>query len=275
LDKGVFIPDGDEVARSFLKPENLVPEHISKVEPYNEQVVEWVKQGAQATNIFNTLKRQNPPFEGSYGSVLRFVQNIKDSIKEAFIVLDFEPGEATQVDFGSGPILYNPATGKLQKTWFFVMILCSSRHMYVEFVWDQKVKTWLRCHKNAFAWFGGIPARIILDNFKAAILKACRYDPVVQRSYEDFAREYGFIISPCVPRKTNHKGKVESGVKYVKRSFLPLRDFRNSIVQVNKEVRELVMVGGNRIHRTTKQMPLRVFVELEKSALQPIPQEWR
>jgi len=272
LDKGVFIPDPDEVAQFFVKPENPVPEQISKVEPYRELVIGWIKKGAQATTIFDGLKRQEPPFEGSYGSVLRFVQSVKESTREVFIVLDFEPGEAAQVDFGTGPILYNPVTKKFQKTYFFVMTLCCSRHMYVEFVWDQKVKTWLRCHKNAFAWFGGIPKKIILDNLKAAILKACRYDPVVQRSYEEFAREYGFIISPCVPRKANHKGRVESGVKYVKKSFLPLRKFKDSLIEANAQVRDWVMEVGSRIHGTTKQMPLTVFVDLEKSALLPIPE---
>lgn len=121
------------------------------------------------------------------------------------------------------PILLNPATGKCQRTHIFVMTLCFSMHMYVEIVWDQKVKTWLKCHSNAFQWFGGIPRKITIDNLKSAITKACRYDPAVQRSYEDYARAYGFIISPCVPKTPNHKGRVEAGVKYVKRSFVLLQ----------------------------------------------------
>jgi transposase len=272
LGKGEFIPPEDELAQVFILPEVMAPEHTSKVEPYRDTVAEWVKQGIRATTIFDALKRQEPLFEGSYGSVLRFVQNIRAVTKEAYIVIEFEPGECAQVDFGSGPILYNPVTGKEQKTYFFVMTLCCSRHMYVEFVWDQKIKTWLRCHKNAFAWFKKVPKRIILDNLKSAILKACRYDPVVQRSYEEFAREYGFIISPCKPRMPRHKGRVESGVKYIKKTFLPLRDFRNSMAQANQQVREWIMEVGNRIHGTTKQMPLKVFVELEQPALLPLPE---
>ncbi len=271
LDSGVFIPDDGEMMEAFGIPGKLPFEHTSKVERYSEIVEEWFNQGIRTKTIFDALKRQNPPFEGSYSSLYRFILKLRGNSKEAFIPVFFEPGECAQVDFGSGPILLNPATGKLQRTHIFVMTLCFSRHMYVELVWDQKVKTWLRCHSNAFLWFGGVPRKITIDNLKAAVTKACRYDPAVQRSYEDFAGAYGFIISPCVPRMPRHKGRVEAGVKYVKRSFIPLRDFRDSIVEANRQARQWVMEVGSRIHGTTRQMPLRMFAEMDKPALLSIP----
>ena len=272
LDRVDVFPSEEEISETLIAPVLNIPHQISLVEPYRENVEEWVSQGIGIKAIFDALKRQNPPFDGSYGSVLRFVGKIRKSRKEAFIPLSFEPGECAQVDFGSGPVLLNPFTGKRQRTHFFVMTLCFSRHMYVEMVWDQKVQTWLRCHRNAFEWFGGVTPRVIIDNLKSAVTRACRYDPAIQRSYEDFARDYGFIISPCEPGKPRHKGRVEAGVKYVKRSFLPLRDFRDSISEANRQLKQWIMEVGNRIHGTTKQMPLKMFAELDKPALLPLPE---
>src|SRR5438874_789832 len=80
-----------------------------------------------------------------------------------------------------------------------------SRHSYVEFVFDQEVDTWLRCHRRAFEWFGGVVRRVVLDNLKAAIVHAALYDPVVQRAYRECAEHYGFLISRCRPRTPEHK----------------------------------------------------------------------
>lgn len=93
--------------------------------------------------------------------------------------------------------------------------------MYAEIVWDQKIKTWLQCHRNAFEFLGGVPGKVVIDNLKSAITRAYEKDPVVTRSYGDFALDWGFQIKPCRPRTPWHKGQVERGVKYVKQSFLP------------------------------------------------------
>ena len=115
----------------------------------------------------------------------------------------------------------DPETGELRRTWAFVFTLSWSRHQYVEFVFDQKVETWLRLHRNAFAFFGGVPKRVVIDNLKAGIARVCWHEPQAQQSYRECAEHYDFLIDPCLPRKPEHKGKVEQGgVHYVKRNFL-------------------------------------------------------
>ena len=89
----------------------------------------------------------------------------------------------------------------------------------------------------------GVPKKILLDNAKCAITKACYHDPDVQRSYAEYAEGYGFIISPCPPRDPQKKGRVESGVKYVKKNFLPFRDFRNQ--STRSESTAKIMDTGN------------------------------
>lgn len=101
------------------------------------------------------------------------------------------------------------------------MTLAWSRHQHLEFVWDQEIETWLRCHRNAFTFFGGVPARVVLDNLQTAIIKAIYYGPQVQISYQEYALHYGFLLAPCRVATPEHKGKVEQGeVHYVRRNFL-------------------------------------------------------
>jgi len=262
---------GNEVLASFFTPASTALTTKPSVLPYAVQIEEWCEQGVQCSVIHAVLQRQHG-FQGSYDAVQRFVKKLKSNkLPVATMVLDFKPGEAAQVDFGSGPVLTDPFTGEIIKTWFFVMVLAWSRHMYAEIVLHQDVETWLGCHRRAFEWFGGVPAKIIIDNPKCAITRACYYDPVVQRAYSEYAEAYGFIISACPPRDPKKKGRVESGVKYVKRNFLPLRNIA-SLVDGNQQlISWLLGTAGNRIHGTTHKQPLALF-ETERLLLKPLPE---
>jgi hypothetical protein len=157
------------------------------------------------------------------------------------------------------------------RTWFFVMTLCFSRHQYVEFVLDQTSETWQRCHHHALRHFGGVVRRMIIDNPKCAITRAVFDDPQVQRAYAECAQGYGFVVSPCPPADAAKKGIVESGVKYVKGNFLPLRQFVD-LHDLNRQARQWVMeVAGRRIHGSTREQPLALF-ELERATLLPLPE---
>jgi len=242
----------------------------SSVLPYKKQVIEWYQQGVQATTIHAALQRQFG-FNGSYDAVQRFARNLKDLSIEATTILDFKPGECAQVDFGLGPKLIDEGTGEVLSTWIFVMVLAWSRHMYAEIVLRQDVETWLGCHRHAFEWFGGVPQKITIDNPKCAITRACYYDPVVQRSYAEYAEGYGFIVEACPPRQPKKKGRVESGVEYVKKNFLPLRQFRNQ-VDANRQLTSWILeTAGNRIHGSTHEKPLTLFAGTESLFLKRLP----
>lgn len=242
---------------------------VSTVEPWRELVEQWQSAGVQGKAIHAALKRLHG-YAGSYSSVARMLVALRaDRAPDVTVRLDFEPAEAAQVDFGAGPVLRHP-DGRLRRTWAFVMTLAHSRHQYVEFVWDQTVATWLGCHRRAFEWFTGVPARLIIDNAKCAITKACVHDPEVQRAYGQCAESYGFRIDACPPADPQKKGIVEAGVKYVKNNFLPTRAFRD-LTDLNAQAREWVMhEAGCRIHGTTRAKPLTLF-ELERVHLRPLP----
>ena len=246
------------------------PQNISSVEPYREVVEKMVKAKVESAAIHERLKERG--YTGSYSAVYRFVRRLKEQTPEAYVRVERDPGEEAQVDFGYAGRMIDPESGKLRKAWAFVMTLSWSRHQYVEFVWDQKVTTWLRLHRNAFEFFRGVPGRIVPDNLKAAIIRACWEDPQVQYSYRECAQHYGFRIAPCRPRTPEHKGKVEQGgVHYVKRNFLGGRQ-ATTLQQANRDV--LVWchtTAGLRIHGTVKEKPLERFEQVEKAHLKSLP----
>ena len=241
----------------------------SNLVQYAQIIEAWFKQGVNGKAIYNALVR-NQDYKGHYSSVRRYLKKLRVPKIDATMILDFEPGEACQVDFGAGPLILDQHSGKLCKTWFFVMTMCFSRHQYVEFVRDQTVETWLSCHHHAFRHFGGVPKRVIIDNPKCAITRAVTDDVLVQRAYAECAEGYSFLISPCPPADPAKKGRVEAGVKYVKGNFLPTREFCE-LADVNRQVMQWVMQeAGRRIHGTTHEQPLALF-ETERAYLQALP----
>ena len=267
LDLSKTVPDEATLASLLASPAPR-SSSTSLVSVHAKTVERWWSQGVDGTTIHQALVRRFD-FAGSYSSVRRFVQRLGQKRRRRTVILDFAPGEATQVDFGSGPRLVEG--GQEIRTWFFVMTQCWSRHQYAEVVRDQKVSTWLACHRRAFEFFGGVPGRVIIDNAKCAITRACSRDPEVQRSYAELAEGYGFKVDPCPPGDPQKKGRVESGIKYVKRNFLPLRDFRD-LSDANCQLEAWVLGrAGNRVHGTTRERPLTRFAETERHLLQDLP----
>jgi transposase len=260
-----------QVLAEQTMPKPSPPQNISSVEPYRDLVVQLVKENVEIAAIQCRLEERG--YTGSYQAVYRFVRKLRPRASRATVRVERKPGEEGQVDFGYAGRMIDPETGKLRRTWVFVMILAWSRHQYAEFVFDQKVATWLRCHRNAFAFFGGVPMRVVIDNLKAAIVKAVWDDPEVQQSYRQCAEHYGFLIAPCRPRTPEHKGKVEQGgVHYVKRNFLGGRE-PTTITQANQDVLTWCNnKAGLRIHGTHKEKPWVRFQETEQARLQPLPE---
>lgn len=269
LDPATALPDDAELAAA-IGAARRARSTISSVEPYRQRVERWHAEGVSGVVIHAALCREHG-YPGSYSSVHRLLAGIRATTPPAATVpLLFAPGEAAQVDFGAGPRLPDPATGRTRRAWCFVMTLCYSRHQYLEFVFDQSVATWLGCHRRAFEWFTAVPARVIIDNPKCAITRACARDPVVQRAYAECAEGYGFKIDPCPPADPQKKGIVEAGVKYVKRNFLPTRSFAD-LADLNAQARHWVLESaGTRVHGTTREPPLERFAR-ERPLLRALP----
>ena len=161
----------------------------------------------------------------SYSSFNRYINLKYPKEPRSCIRIETKAGEEAQVDFGSAGMMYDPDEGRLRRAHIFVMTLSYSRFHYVELVFDQGQVTWVKCHINAFEFFGGVPQRIILDNLKSGILRPNTYDPVFNRAYAECGKHYGFIIDPAKICMAEHKGKVERKIPVVRQQFLASHDF--------------------------------------------------
>jgi len=266
------LPSPDEVARLLEQAPPTAcgwPGPVSSVEPHRAFVVDQRARGVEIATVYRRLCEDHG-YTGSYGSVLRFVNALEPATPEVTLRIERPPGEEAQVDFGYAGLMLD-GDGQPRRAWGFVMTLSYSRHQYDEFVFDQRVETWLRLHQHAFEYFGGVPHKIVLDNLKAGIVKAGFEDPQVQRAYRECAEHYGFLIAPCRPRRPREKGKVESGVHYVQRSFLAGREL-TALTANNAAVRHWVEhTAGLRDHGTTHWQPLTQFEQVERTALLPLP----
>jgi len=266
------LPDPAHLAALLRPPERASPaQEQSSVAPFRDQVLAWRQQGVEGQAIFQLLVEQQG-FAGSYSAVKRFLRRLEPPMPRATVRIETAPGAEAQVDFGPAGQMLDPDAGRLRRAWAFVMTLSFSRHQYVEFVFDQTVATWCRCHQAAFAFFSGVPHRIVPDNLKAAIIRAALYDPELQRVYREFAEHYGFLIAPCRPQTPEHKGKVEQGgVHYVTRNCLAGRSFRDIHDANAHALRWCLETAGLRCHGTIKQQPLVLFESVERAALLPLP----
>lgn len=178
----------------------------SKLDPFKTLVLRWLEALAySATQIFQRLKENG--YEGGYSIVKDTVRLVRPVRAPAFLTLSFEPGECAQVDWGEyGSVKVGSTRRRLS---FFVMVLCDSRLMYLEFTVSQTLEHFLACHQQAFQFFGGVPKKVMVDNLKSAVLR-CQVGqaPVFNPRYLDFSRHVGFNIVACNVRKGNEKGRV-------------------------------------------------------------------
>ena len=230
---------------------------VGKLDAFKGQIVRWLDAHPySAQQIYQRL------CEAGYGGgrtiVKDYVHRIRPRHRGAFLKLDFAPGECAQVDWGEyGTIAVGSTHRRLS---FFVMVLCYSRRMYLEFTVSQTMEFFLQCHENAFAAFGGVVGRIMVDNLKSAVLqRLVGAAPVFNPKYLDFSRHWGFEITPCNIRAGNEKGRVENGVGYVKKNLLAgleLADFTALQPQAKLWVDTVADV---RMHEATHQRPIERF----------------
>jgi transposase len=255
-----------------LAQERLYPRktsrRYSKLNPFKGDIFRMLEAHPySAAQIYQRLLEMG--FDGRYTIVKDYVRKIRPRRAPAFLKLTFAPGECAQVDWGSyGSVRVGNTSRRLS---FFVMVLCYSRMMYVEFTLSQTMEHFLACHQNGFDFFGAIPARVMVDNLKSAVLRRIiGRAPVFNPKYLDFANHYGFTIAPCNVRKGNEKGRVENGVGYVKKNFLAglsIPDFNS----VNPAARQwLDTIANVRIHGETRKKPVELFKE-EKARLRSLP----
>jgi len=271
--------DGSNPAKVFPgsapNPAKEFPGHHTRARtsaaPFRGAILEKLELGLTIQRVYQDLQEEYG-YGHSYESVKRYVRKLVRR-RRAAGVMHTLPGEEAQVDFFQGAPTLDGASGQWRRPWVFRMTLCHSRHGYEEAVWDQKVATFLRLHENAFRDLGGVVRIIRHDNLKAAVVRACLYDPDVHPVYEAFSRHWGFTALPTRPRNPAENGKQERSGGYVKSNGLKGRRF-NSLDEQNQRLRHWNRtVARLRIHGTTRRQVFTHYEETDKKALQPLAAE--
>lgn len=244
----------------------------SACEPFRELIVEALSRGRNGKAIWQDLV-DDQGFVGGYASVKRFVAKLRGSTgPEARVVITTAPGEEAQVDYGEGPMVRDPSTGKHRRTRLFVMTLGHSRKSVRLLTWRSSAQTWAELHERAFRRLGGAPRVIVLDNLREGVLSPDIYDPTLNPLYRDVLAHYGAVALPCRVKDPDRKGKVEAGVGHAQKT--PLKGMRfESMEQAQAYLdRWEERWADTRIHGTTKQQVALMFAE-EKPALRELPIE--
>lgn len=244
------------------------PKRSSKLDDFKGTILGMLERHPYtAQQILQQLRQQG--YEGGYTILKEFVRKVRPVRKPAYLMLEFAPGECAQVDWGSyGSIQVGSTRRRLS---FFLMVLCHSRLMYLQFTLSQRMEHFLQCHRNALEYLGATPQKIMIDNLKVGVVRhplgdKAQFNP----RYLDFAAHYGFQPVACNVRKANEKGRVENGVGYVKKNFLNGLE-PPSFQALNPAARQwLDTVANVRIHRETHRKPLEHFNQ-EKPFLKPLP----
>ncbi len=240
----------------------------SKLDKWHIEIIELLSKNLSGVRVFEELKSQG--YDGSYPLLSNYIRKHKIH-KNTCIRFHTNPGEEAQVDFGDIGKQYD-SSGKLRKAYIFNMRLSYSRLDYYEVVFDQKISNWLQCHINAFNYFAGIPQVIKLDNLRSGVVDSNFYEPIYQTDYKRLADHYGVLLSPCRPYQPQEKGKVESGIKYVKNNFFAGRKFSN-YNDLSFALKDWQERANDRIHGTTRKKPRQLFATEEKSHLKHLPLE--
>ena len=268
----VSADEGEPKAANLWAGANAAHGPPGLAEPYREQIEAGLRQGLTAQRIWQDLCAE-VAYPHSYASVRRYVRRLKQAQPKLVDVMEHPPGEEAQVDFFQGPPTFDEAQGRWRRPWIFRLTLSCSKHGYEEPLWTQERDGFLRAHEHAFVRLGGVPKVIRHDNLKAAVVRACLYDPDVSEVYAAFARHWGFVPLPSRPRHPQENGVAERSGGYVKSNALKGRRFDSLQALAAFLERWNRTVAQVRIHGTTRQQVLKHFLEVERPALQPLPNE--
>ena len=240
--------------------------------PYHELIEQGLGRGRNAKAIWQDLVSDHG-FTGGYQTVKRFVRKLRGSERPPAVgIILTAAGEEAQVDYGTGPLVRDPQSGKYRRTRLFVLTLGYSRKSVRLLVWRSSSRIWAELQEKAFRRLGGCPRVVVLDNLKEGVLAPDLYDPTLNPLYREMLAHYGVVAMPCRIQDPDRKGKVESGVGHAQKTPLKGQRFESLEEAQAYLDRWEQRWADTRIHGTTKRQVAVMFAE-EKPALLPLPVE--
>jgi len=252
-------------------PRQVVVPTNEVLEPRAYQIEQWLKQGKlKLTRIQELLAQQHCLVP--YMSLRRFVLRkgwLGKSSQTTVRMADTEPGEVAEADFGRLGLVWDPQSGRKRQAWGMLTVLGYSRHSFLWPVFGQQLGDVIEGLEATWAFFGGMPRYLVLDNFPAAVVGPDPLNPRLTRGFLEYAQRRGFIADPTRPGHPKDKPKVERGIPYARERFFKGGQFHD-LSDLRQQARQWCLeVAGQRVHGTTRRLPLVVFQEEEKSKLLP------
>jgi transposase len=238
----------------------------SKLEPYKEYVKQRMEEGCLNANVlYDEIVARG--YAGGTTLLRMYMQPLRPAvIQKATIRFETPPGHQAQMDWGR---FYVKWEGKEKRIYAFVAVLGYSRAMYLEFTEDEKLDTLIGCHLRAFEYFGGRPEVMLYDNMKTIVTRVDEHGHAIwNERFSHFANHHGFLLKRCRPYRARTKGKVENGIKYVRKNFWPRVRVFTGLDDLNRQAMEwLNTVANVRVHGTTHKVP---FERLKHESLKPL-----
>jgi len=244
----------------------------SACKPYRELIQQGLSRDRNAMAIWQDLVSDHGFLHG-YQSVKRFIHKLRGSDSpQAVGIIQTAAGEEAQVDYGSGPMVRDPQSGKYRRTRLFVLTLGYSRKSVRLLLFRSSSRVWAELHEKAFRRLGGCSRVVVLDNLREGVIVADIYDPTLNPLFRDVLAHYGVVAMPCRIKDPDRKGKVEAGVGHAQKT--PLKGMRfESLEEAQAYLdRWEERWADTRIHGTTKRQVAAMFAE-EKPSLLPLPVE--
>lgn len=264
-------------------PENVFPNFVDKRSLKSSEadgflltkkdwIIDRLTAGWSPITILEEI--ENP--EVSRSSFYRFISRYelkklnKGSAKVSAPIIH-KPGEALILDWGKVKDVVDKKSGETRTLWAFVGVLGFSRYMMVRFVWTNSVDITMDAIESMLQELGGVPKRLTSDNPKCFSIKADKYDPTLNPSFERLAHHYGFRIECLPPRDPKKKGKVERMMPYVRRLFEAFNTYNFQLESAQEYINKKCSIANERRHGTTDLKPIEIFLTEEANHLKPLP----
>lgn len=269
-------PPGEEVLAQLLRRNHPGPlptretPAAARLAGREEQLARWLQEERlQLTRVHELLIREGVTV--SYTSLRRYVREagLWKPLKTTVRMAQWPPGEVAEMDFGKLGSIVDAETGKRQSVWAFLIVLPYSRHCFAWPLVQQTLTESIAGLEAAWHFFGGVPKRLILDNFSAAIAGTDPLEPRPTRGFLEYSQARGFLCDPARVRRPKDKPHVERGIQYLRERFFKGGSFRSLGDCREQAERWCSEVAGLRVHGTTRQLPRPVFEAEEQAKLQP------
>ena len=229
-------------------------------------------KGVSVKVLYDELGDVGVKYWTFWSTLKRLSLAINPELPKTTMRLKHNPGEKTFVDYGDGIDIVDSLTGEIKKTWIFVGTLPFSSKVFAEFVFDQKLPSFISSHEKMWIAFGGVTKYTVSDNLKSAVTKAHLYDPDINKTYIQYANHANFATLPARPRRPKDKANVECHVGILQDSFFQIvrnKTF-NNISELNIELTKHLLILNNQVMKDYGVSRNQRF-ENEVKFLQPVP----